>query len=143
MALEKPAAPRRVGMLLVAGWGFSAVVFVAAYFLAGFYGWAAIFIWSMLAAPLGLFTHRYLAMRGRPLATECRTLALRAWGLLAVGSVVAGVGPWLLAPYQSRILAAVMVAIVWSVFVGQIALVAFTTGWTAKHLLARRPVVQP
>ena len=143
MGVGKPAVSRCVSVLLATGWGFAAVAFVATYLLAGFYGWAAIFVWSLLGAPLGWATERLLIARAQPLEAACRTLALRAWTLLAVGSIVAGLGPWLLAPYQTPILATITVMVIWSALVGQIAFVAFTTGWTTRQLLTRAPATGP
>jgi hypothetical protein len=128
-----------VEVALSVAWIVSTAIFIAAYVLLGFYGWAAILIWGFFALPLARATARRLATHGHGLDTSCRTLASRAAWILAAGTLLAGGSPPLLAPYQTPVLSALTVGLLWVVFAGQLVYVGAATQWMVRSLLRPAP----
>lgn len=136
--MKSPEALRRdaVNLLLVVGWGCATLIAIGTYLIAGFYGWLAIFAWSVAAAPLALLTARHLAAQRRPLDAHCRLLALQWWGIVALATLTSGIASTLLDLRQLPFLAGLTVIGMWLAFLGQLMYVFSATSWMMNAIFA-------
>ena len=101
--------PRLIETVL---WLLCAILAIGCYFLAGFYGWASILIWTVLALPLILMRRR----RSRPSGEWPSRPLVWIWIVAVALSVLVGFGP-LFRPRAPRVLEWTMVMLAWIGFI--------------------------
>ena len=92
-------------------WCLCGALAISCYFLAGFYGWASILVWTVAVVPLILWRRRTKASGER----WPSRLVVWIWMSAAVLSVLVGLGP-LFRPRAPRVVEWTMVVAAWVAF---------------------------
>jgi hypothetical protein len=115
-------------------WWVAAAVGIASFLFGGYVGWAAIFAWAALAAPLAWATTRWLAGRGMPTTRQCVLRAVASGIGVAFATLVVGIAPAWMSTSSSALLDFALSIASWAVLVGQVVFVAITTVWMLRRL---------
>src|SRR5688500_4978462 len=119
---------------LRAAWWFAAAVGVAAFLLGGYYGWAAIFAWAVLAVPLTWATLRVLSRQGFRLTRTCIVDALSMAGVVGIATLAVGLSLFWLPPQTPVFFGTLVGMASWIILFGQVVFVGTTTGWMLRQL---------
>jgi hypothetical protein len=126
-----------IRFLSVLFWLLSAAGAVAFVFLSGFYGWAAILIWTVLVLPCTLYQRRQLDGKWPP------PTMVRLWVIAITLNLAAGIVP----PFASMVslpqsfanlLGWFLVVVMWSGLVAAVALLAYITSSAIRHSARRQ-----
>jgi hypothetical protein len=103
-------------------WLSCAIVAIGCYFLSGFYGWASVLVWTVVAFPL-IVMHRRRSVVG----TDWPSRALvRVWMVAVTASVLTGFG-LLFRPRAPRVVEWAMVVVAWTGFIASAVVISRVT----------------
>ena len=124
--------------LSLACWLVSAAIAIAFALWWGFYGWAAILIWTVLVLPCTLHLRRQLNGEW-PSVT-----IVRLWAIAITMNLAAGILPPVLSVLTlpdtiGSVVGWVLVTVIWSGLVAAVLLLTAVTGSAIRHSLSRSP----
>ena len=137
------SSDQHLARLLQFAWIIIACVGAAAYLMAGYDGWIAIFAWAIPALPLFWISHRWLVLRGTSFERSLRQRGALGATLVAVVSL--GLG-WATRRPDNVFSPAVGYALLiasWLVFAAQLAFVVLTTRAMLRRIRAARSASKP
>ena len=125
-------------VLSIAFWIFSAAAAVASSLLLGYYGWAAILIWTVLVLPCTLIQREQ--RKGEWPSQTVR----RLWAIAIIFNLVGGILPFFvsfvtLPGIVGSVIGWILLSLIWGGLVAALAVVISVTGTAIRHSVDRGP----
>ena len=125
-------------VLLISFWLFSAAVVVASSFLLGYFGWAAILIWTVLVLPCTL------ALRKQRNDQWPSQTIRRLWAIAVISTLAGNIPPFIfsfltLPEVIGRPIGWILICLIWSGLVASLAVVISVTSTAIRHSTDHRP----